>query len=192
MPIDPKIAGTLRELFASKAGCYPYLLPEARIVVENGAGEKLNFTAKTPTSAALMMRQLVAQDGTGVFDRKRPDGRMGAIYFGMDKRMLMGADQREYTLDAFSIAYGDLSEKGFMQVQHPELSSYQWMGDERIMDKPPMDCYAPPIEDLITILERADGDWRNVNFMNLPQAGAFLRLAVDNGPEGDQPSSQLG
>lgn len=146
--------------------------------MQNATGEQMEFTAKTPFSAAQMLRHLVRNDGQGVFDREHPMGTT-SVFIGMEKRARLDPDNKEYCLPAFNIEYRSFDETGRMMIQHPEVRSYQWMGDVRVMDRDPMLCEAPRINDLINVFERAGKDWRNVNFMNM--AGRpVMRLAVDN------------
>lgn len=163
--LDPHAAQTLRELFISKAGQYPYLLPEAEILFANSAESKMHFTTRMPQEAANILQDCLNRDGNGIFDRTLPDGSISPLSFRMNKRVRIGSDQKEHVVMAFNVRYQSFEEDGHLWISDPETSKYFWLGDQKVDDKPPMTFMAPNIKDLITILNKAGQNWQDVNFL---------------------------
>lgn len=162
---DAKAAQVLRKLFAAKAGQYPYLIGEAEILFENASGTQMQFRARSPLEAAQVLRHIIGSDGVGVFNRTGEDGMVQPVSFRMHKRIRLQPDNKEHVLMAFNIRYQDLAAEGHLWISDPDMTSYHWMGSERIADKLPMTFTAPNIHGLISALEKAGTSWQNVNFL---------------------------
>lgn len=180
MYMDPKAAATLRHLFISRAGQYPYLLPTAEIKFQNAGGSKMTFQAHTPFEASSILMHCLAQDGSGVFNRAQRDGSLSPLSIVMNKRIRLSPDNREHNIEAFRFTYQPLDEAGHLRISDPEISKYFWRGDEIIWDKDPMTFHAPKVNDLIESFWRAGDNWGRVNFMSAPHIKPALRLAHVN------------
>lgn len=180
MSMDPKAAQNLRKLFATRAGQYPYLLPEAEILFENGAGSKLRFYAATPLEAANVLQHCLNNDGAGIFSRELENGSIAPISILMNKRVRLSPDNREAFLEAFRMTYQSLEDKGHLRINDPEINDYFWQGDERISKGTIMTFNAPKLADVIATLQRAGGKWKDVNFLVSPGRKTHLRLASVN------------
>lgn len=177
--MDANAAKTLRELFISKTGQYPYLLHDAQILFQNAAHSKIVFTAKTPSEAANILQHCVNNDGASIFNRNCEDGTISPISLRMNKRVRLSPDNKEHMTEAFQIHYQSFDEDGHLWIADLESADYYWLGDEKIDKNPPMTFSAPRIHDLIETLRRAGDSWHNVNFISR-HGNPTLRLVQDN------------
>lgn len=163
--IDPLAAASLRKLFAQHAGQYPYLLPEAEILLKNRNNSKFTFKAQTPAEAADILLHLYNNDGAGIFDRLGEWDSDNPIYFRMTKRVKLKADNKEATLLAFNFTFRKNGDPSHLYLSDPDVSDYVWQGDEKVENLPPMTFEGPTLNELIMILRRAGDSWQDVNFI---------------------------
>lgn len=163
--IDPIAAASLRKLFAKHAGDYPYLLPEAEIMLENGKGSKFSFKANTPNEAADILQHILNNDGTGIFNRIGKWNHEEALSFRMRKKLRLKADHKEADILAFNFIFRENDKPCHVYLSDPEVSDYVWQGDEKIENRPPITFEGPTLSDLIMILRRAGTCWQDVNFL---------------------------
>lgn len=163
--IDPLAAASLRKLFTKHAGDYPYLLPKAEIIFQNASGSKFNIKAGTPAEAADILLHILNNDGTGIFNRIGAWDKEEPLYFRMQKRVRLKADNKEAELLAFNFTFRENHKQSHLYLSDPEVTDYIWQGDERVENLPPMTFEGPTLSDLITILRRAGDNWQDVNFI---------------------------
>lgn len=166
MKMDPNAAQTLRKLFITHAGQYPYLLPEAEILFESAGGSKMKFHAANPYETAKVLMHCVQHDGNGIFNRKLGNGSIAPLSILMHKRVRLAPDNKEHCMKAFQLTYQDLGESGHLQINDPQINDYFWRGEERIDKGTAMTFHAPKMSDLIETLWRAGDRWQHVNFIS--------------------------
>lgn len=186
MAMDPKAAQALRKLFTTKAGQYPYLLPAAEILLENGAGTRMRFQAHTPAEAANILAHIANNDGTSIFARELETKSLTPVTLVMNKRARLGPHHMEHLIEAFRMTFQSFAESGHLKINDPDVNEYFWQGEERIDKAPPMTFHAPNLAEVIAILQRAGTEWRNVNFMISPGQKRHLR-AVQSGTKSPHP-----
>jgi hypothetical protein len=176
--IDPHAAKALRKLFAKADNTYPHLQGIAEILFKTKSGMRMSFQAKTPSDTAKILQHIIENENT-IFARSQSFDILEPLYFRMYKIQRLLPGHKEAKVLAFNFTFRDKDKPGTLWLSAPGTTSSYWQGDEKIENKAPYSLSSPPLTSVIRVLQAADNDWKDVNFMKMndrPQ----LRLVSHN------------